>query len=811
MKAKSKFKFAITCLIVLIFCVNIFGKSSTYPEFPYPASNYDENYRGQFHFSSKGGWVNDVNGIWYYGGVYHLAYQHHPHGLDWGPMHWGHATSTDMMHWTQQPIMLEPGDNVPGDCFSGSTVVDINNTSGFKTGTNPVFVTIYTATTKGTCLAYSNDLGATWQAHSGNNVNVGGPDHNTRDPHVFWYAPTSKWVCLLYENGTTFYTSPDLKNWTKVSNYSFGFECPDFFELPVDGGATKKWVLQDASGKYHIGDFNGTVFTPTDTDGPYKMDLGPDFYAAQTFYRPTFPDNRLVQLAWLDAWNGGTETSPWRKEFTFPAELKLVTTAAGIRVARYPISEISTLYSSTKNWGPQILSQESDLLAGIGSKTFDMTYQFDLQNTTATSINLQIANKIITYDVVNQTLLGQPLPAISNKVKIRVLTDWGQLEVFGNDGIFSWSEQVAFTPSDWTVSLTANGDLNLVAATFSNVNRTWPGTVPFVHVTGVSLNTTSNVLSLGTKFKIKPVIEPSNAPNKVVSWSSNNNSIATVNSMGEVTAVALGTATITATTVDGAKTANCSITVIPTPNYQIYDFESGDLTDWIIITGTAFSNGDVCSDINWSWGGPFNHHGNYHMWGFKDLEDAPFGEMKTSNFTIAADGKIKFLIAGGIDSTNLYIGLYRASDDALLMKEVGNNDEAYIEKTFDAYSYLGTECYLKAVDKASGGFGHINLDYIRIPLSSASSIKTLSDIGSRVVVSPVPAKDIFTIDLASFIGDRDVSVEIIDISGKRIAKVQVTEEKYSFSAKNLRMNPGIYFINILSEKQVGSVKIIIDE
>jgi len=350
-----------------------------------------------------------------------------------------------------------------------------------------------------------------------------------------------------------------------------------------------------------------------------------------------------------------------------------------------------------------------------------------------------------------------------------------------------------------------------VAATFSNVNRTWPGTVPFVHVTGVSLNTTSNVLSLGTKFKIKPVIEPSNAPNKVVSWSSNNNSIATVNSMGEVTAVALGTATITDTTVDGAKTANCSITVIPTPNYQIYDFESGDLTDWIIITGTAFSNGDVCSDINWSWGGPFNHHGNYHMWGFKDLEDAPFGEMKTSNFTIAADGKIKFLIAGGIDSTNLYIGLYRASDDALLMKEVGNNDEAYIEKTFDAYSYLGTECYLKAVDKASGEFGHINLDYIRIPLSSASSIKTLSDIGSRVVVSPVPAKDIFTIDLASFIGDRDVSVEIIDISGKRIAKVQVTEEKYSFSAKNLRMNPGIYFINILSEKQVGSVKIIIDE
>ena len=140
-----------------------------------------------------------------------------------------------MLHWTHWPIMLDPGVNVPGDAWSGSTVVDTDNTSGLKTGTNPVMVTIYTATTKGTCLAYSNDLGVTWQAYAANPVAIGGPNADTRDPHVFWHAPTNEWVCAHYDSGINLYTSPDLKNWTKASHIDFGFECPDMYELPIDG------------------------------------------------------------------------------------------------------------------------------------------------------------------------------------------------------------------------------------------------------------------------------------------------------------------------------------------------------------------------------------------------------------------------------------------------------------------------------------------------------------------------------------------------------------------------------------------------
>jgi fructan beta-fructosidase len=311
------------------------------PEFPYPNTNYDEPYRAQFHFSPQGGWMNDVNGIWFYKGEYHMTFQHYPHGLAWAQMHWGHATSTDMMHWVQKPIALEPDVNVPGDCYSGSVVVDSANISGFKTGSEAVFVAIYTATKRGTCLAYSNDKGATWQAYSGNPVAIGTTNESTRDPHVFWHAPTSKWVCAEWENATVFYTSPDLKNWTKASTYNFGFECPDIFELAVDGGATKKWVILDAGANYHIGSFNGTTFTP-DAGGPWKMDVGPDFYASQTFFRKNSPDNRVIQMAWM---RGNLGTSPWTHEASFPCEIKLSTFTEGVRVTRNPMPRFAVCMS----------------------------------------------------------------------------------------------------------------------------------------------------------------------------------------------------------------------------------------------------------------------------------------------------------------------------------------------------------------------------------------------------------------------------------------------------------------------------------
>ncbi|MHB9141036.1 MAG: GDSL-type esterase/lipase family protein [Paludibacter sp.] len=445
---------------------------------PYTATNYDEPYRGQFHFSQPSGWMNDLNGMWYNNGVYNITCQAYPYSLDGLAKSWGHATSTDMMHWTQISNALDPDVNVPGDCWSGSAVVDVNNTSGFGSVDNPPLVIIYTATSKGTCLAYSNDQGVNWTAYSGNPVNVAGPNEQTRDPHVFWHEPTGKWVCVIMENGFTFYNSSDLKTWTKTGNYNWGWECPDIFELSIDGGAEKKWVLLQADGKYHIGNFNGLNFIP-DAGGPYSMvknaGIGAGFYASQTFFRNNFSDERVVQMAWMSGFGVGS-TSPWTHNSTFPAEVKLKTFPEGIRAARTPIVEISSLYGNTQNWSNQSLQSGENLFAGKLSKCFDAEVTFDLSNSTATTVTFQFANRVITYDLKNNTLLGNVLNPINNQVKIRFLVDWGELEVFGNDGQFSYAENFKFTPSNSFVSMTANGSVNLVSARFSTINRTWPGT-----------------------------------------------------------------------------------------------------------------------------------------------------------------------------------------------------------------------------------------------------------------------------------------------------------------------------------------------
>ena len=449
-----------------------------YPEFPYLPTNYDEPYRGQFHFSAQGGWMNDVNGLWYYKGEYHMTFQHFPHGLGWNQMHWGHAVSPDMLHWVQKPIALEPDVNVPGQCFSGSVVVDSANTSGFKSGNEDVFVAIYTATKKGTCLAYSNDKGATWQAYAGNPVAIGTTNEKTRDPHVFWHEPSHKWVAAEFETGRgmVFYNSPDLKTWTETSAFKFGDECPDIFELPVNDGATKKWVLHDGGGRYHLGSFDGAAFTP-DVGGPWKIDANPErnYYASQSFFRKNFPDNRVIQMAWSF---GKVATAPWTHNATFPCEFKLKTFPEGVRITRNPISEIARLYDSSQHWGAQTLAAGSNLLSGTKAKCFDLTAEFDLTGATATAIQFTLPNKIVTYNIPSKTLLGQALEPSKNRVKVRLLVDWSQLEVFGNDGKFSWTENVAFAPDASSIGLSVDGNVKLVAMDFHRVKSAWPAPLP---------------------------------------------------------------------------------------------------------------------------------------------------------------------------------------------------------------------------------------------------------------------------------------------------------------------------------------------
>lgn len=472
----------IALLVILFTTTMAYGSYDPHPD----NINYSEKYRGQYHFSPKTEWMNDINGLMYLDGKYHMIYQ-------WGEKirHGGYATSPDLLHWTDKGVALIPKRsflpkdavrNVSGDqVYSGSGVVVSGETARKITGsTKEAMVAVYTGTAVGTCLAWSNDGGTSWHDYPGNPVANPTKGTNPRDPCVFWHEPTKKWILAIYQKGTTFYGSPDMVNWTYLSNIRFGYECPDVFELPLDGDQkNKKWILQDAKGLYLVGHFDGKTFKPE--QDAFLMDVGPDFYAAQTFFRPNLPGGKAIQIAWNDRWNGGIGESPWQRNATFPVEVKLVTFNGKMRLTRTPIEAISTLYESTRKWKSETIycscQRDKNILADVKSKKFDLTAEFDLNGTAARELEFKIANKTITYDIENQELLGKSLkPTPDNHIKFRILVDWGQLEVFAADGVFSYSQQFAFTPEDSSLKLYANGgNIKLVSMELHEIARTWPG------------------------------------------------------------------------------------------------------------------------------------------------------------------------------------------------------------------------------------------------------------------------------------------------------------------------------------------------
>jgi len=445
--------------------------------------NYLENYRGQYHFSPKSEWMNDINGLVYHEGKYHMIYQ-------WGKTirHGGYATSTDLLHWNDEGVALIPQEsflpadavrNVSGDqVYSGSAVVVSGEAARKITGSaEEAIVAIYTGTAKGTCLAWSNDGGTSWHDYENNPVANKTEKAYPRDPCVIWHEATSKWVLALYENGTTFYGSQDLINWVFLSNIKFGYECPDLFQLPPDGDeSNKKWVIQDANGSYLVGDFNGTTFTKDAEQDTLIMDVGPDFYAAQTFPMGNLPngDDRIIQIAWMDHWNGGIGEKGWERNATFPVSLGLVTASGQKKITRNPIKEIVSIYKSTKTWKNKKCKPNSNLLSEIKSKKFDLIAEFDLTKTSATKFGFKVANKTIEYDIENHTLLSKKLmPDSSNRIQVRILVDWGQLEVFSNGGLFSYSQQFAYTPENSDIEIYSDGDIKLVRMEFHEIDRTW--------------------------------------------------------------------------------------------------------------------------------------------------------------------------------------------------------------------------------------------------------------------------------------------------------------------------------------------------
>ena len=282
------------------------AQAAPYPEYPYDATDYNEPFRGQFHFSSQGGWMNDVNAPLYYNGTYHLFYQHNPHGLHWDTMHWGHATSTDLVHWAQQPIALEPGTH-NATLFSGGGWVDTANVTGLKTGADAPIL-LFT-NTDGVSIAYSTDGARTFRMYDGGAKVISTP-FESRDPKVFWDAARERWGMVFWgdEGGNVakFYSSTNLLDWTYGGEFraDWLFECPDLYQLPVDGNtANPKWVLQDASGEYVVGALDSAgVFVPdAGWSQPQRLDVGRTSFDGTAYAGLTFtnmPDDRVIQMFW---------------------------------------------------------------------------------------------------------------------------------------------------------------------------------------------------------------------------------------------------------------------------------------------------------------------------------------------------------------------------------------------------------------------------------------------------------------------------------------------------------------------------------
>ncbi|MER7396513.1 glycoside hydrolase family 32 protein [Streptomyces sp. NPDC000151] len=455
---------------------------------------YDETYRPQVHFSPAENWMNDPNGLIHHNGKYHLFFQYNPSGATWGNMSWGHAVSTDLLHWEEQPVAIPQTDEEM--VFSGSAVFDRDNTSGLGTAANPPLVAIYTSMVKATggqrqSLAYSIDDGATWKRYAGNPVLDIGSD-NFRDPKVFWHAPTARWVMVLAlsaEHRISVYTSPDLKSWTHRSDFGPSaatggvWECPDLFELPVgDDPARRKWVLivnlnpggpaGGSAGQYFTGDFDGTRFTADPHDAPRWLDHGADAYAGVTYNDA--PGGRRVLVAWMNNWLYGEKipTSPWRSAMGFPRELGLrAAPDGGAELVQQPVAELATLRRSPalRIAGRRVRAGATRLLRDAGQ-----TYEIEavLRPDGARRCGLEVRTggghrTRIGYDsgdgelYVDRTASGDvgfapefpavhraPFALTDGVLRLRLIVDRSSVEVYAGDGAVCLTDQIFPDPAD---------------------------------------------------------------------------------------------------------------------------------------------------------------------------------------------------------------------------------------------------------------------------------------------------------------------------------------------------------------------------
>lgn len=438
-------------------------------------------YRPQFHFSPSRNWLNDPNGLVHHRGLYHLFFQYNPSGTSWGNMSWGHAVSRDLARWDEWPVALMHDDEE--EVYSGSAVVDVENTAGFGTRGAQAIVAIYTSSSKATrgqaqSLAFSLDEGRSWTKHHDNPVlDIGSTDF--RDPKVQWFEPTRSWLMVVsksLEHTVAFYSSPDLKDWSLLSEFTPDlpggddvWECPDLFPLQVDGGRTTTWVLVvnvlrggiagGSAAQYFLGTFDGVTFVPDEQSEPVPgaarwVDHGKDYYAAVSWEDD--PAGRHM-IGWMSNWQyaGAVPTTTWRGAMSTPRRMSVLTVAGRPRLVQEPVGTLERRGPSVTR---RLLRVSDSTLRGDLPRgtSYEIEAVIDAGDATHVGFVLRVGEEERTevgFDVaagtmyVDRTRSGDgtfssdfpgvhtaPLGLHDGRVLLRILVDRCSVEVFGGRG-----------------------------------------------------------------------------------------------------------------------------------------------------------------------------------------------------------------------------------------------------------------------------------------------------------------------------------------------------------------------------------------
>ncbi|MFZ0544518.1 MAG: glycoside hydrolase family 32 protein, partial [Candidatus Promineifilaceae bacterium] len=447
-----------------------------------------EPYRPKYHFTAAQHWINDPNGLVYYDGEYHLFYQYYPKDIVWGPMHWGHAVSRDLVHWEYLPIALYPDEL--GMIFSGSAVIDWDNSAGFGKNAMVAIFTHHNPETlvQSQSIAYSLDCGRSWTKYAENPVIEPPTDmKDFRDPKVIWYDAgdgSGHWVmCLAAGTAVDFYISTNLREWEMSGRFGYGYgsvagvwETPDFFKLPVRNGSKTYWVLSvgvieggpaGGSGtQYFVGIFDGKNFTAHyERETVLWVDHGADFYAVQSWNN--MPDGRRVWLAWMDNWQYGLHTpaTTWRGAMTVPREVVLVETADGPRLVQNPIKELQRLRKGEQRWQDVVIQSNASFSPDIRGKSLEIIADFEVPEAKTAEdfgIRVRVGEVVHTtvgywtsrrmlftdrcrsgnvdFDQLFATVHGAKLEPEDGLLRLHLFLDCCSLEVFANEGIVCFTE-----------------------------------------------------------------------------------------------------------------------------------------------------------------------------------------------------------------------------------------------------------------------------------------------------------------------------------------------------------------------------------